>query len=387
MSDLLKEKLSTLSPEQRELLRKRASQKKRDSADDSFAMDFSLFFFSASGEECSSNKYDMLLQCAELADRGGIKAIWLPERHFTHFGGLYPNPSVLAAAVAMKTRNIELRAGSVVVPLHNPIRIVEEWSVVDNLSNGRVSLGLASGWNKEDFALRPEAWHDRRQRVAEGMEQMQRLWQGEVIEVNGVDNEKEVVQTFPRPIQDKLNYWLTCSSEDGWKIAGEKGCNVLCMLGNSINLLAQNIENYRQARTAAGFDPNGGTVTVMLHTYIDDDLVRAKEEVRQPMMQYLTGYIKQFDNLVNEQTRDNVNENKQQLLDFAFERYFEQAALFGPKSKCKELIAELNRIGVNEIACLVDFGVPLENTLSSLTNLTELAAMYPSSNSKANSND
>ncbi|OZG70464.1 hypothetical protein BTA51_26100 [Hahella sp. CCB-MM4] len=341
-------------------------------------MDFSLFFFSATGEECSNDKYSFLLKCAEFGDQNGFKAIWLPERHFTHFGGLYPNPSVLAAAIAVKTEKIELRAGSVVVPLHNPMRIVEEWSVVDNLSNGRVSLALASGWNKEDFAMRPEAWHERRELVALGMDQMQSLWQGESLEVEGVDGEKISVRTYPRPIQPELKYWLTCSSPEGWKRAGERGSNVLCMLGNSINLLAQNIENYRQAREQAGFDPNGGTITVMLHTYVDDDLERAKEQVREPMMQYLSGYIKQFDNLVNENTRKDVDTNKQQLLEFAFEKYFGQAALFGPKSKCQKLIDKLSSIGVNEIACLVDFGVPLDKTLSSLANLGELVATLSS---------
>ena len=73
----------------------------------------------------------------------------------------YPNPSVTSAALAMVTERIALRAGSVVAPLHHPLRIAEEWSVVDNLSAGRVGLSLASGWNPVDFALRPEAYADR----------------------------------------------------------------------------------------------------------------------------------------------------------------------------------------------------------------------------------
>ena len=56
----------------------------------------------------------------------------------------------------MVTERIEIRAGSVVLPLHNPIRCAEDWSVVDNLSNGRVGLSFASGWHANDFALAPD---------------------------------------------------------------------------------------------------------------------------------------------------------------------------------------------------------------------------------------
>src|SRR5207245_1058393 len=60
-------------------------------------MAFSLFFFSDDGSTSSPDKYHLLLECAKFADRCGFSAVWTPERHFQDFGGLYPNPSVLAA--------------------------------------------------------------------------------------------------------------------------------------------------------------------------------------------------------------------------------------------------------------------------------------------------
>ena len=108
-------------------------------------MPFSLFFFSANEAEFAQVKYKLLIEAAKFADEHQFSAVWLPERHFHAFGGLYPNPSTLAAALAMVTERIRLRAGSVVWPLHHPIRVAEEWSVVDNLSNGRVDLSFATG--------------------------------------------------------------------------------------------------------------------------------------------------------------------------------------------------------------------------------------------------
>src|SRR6185369_2335392 len=90
---------------------------------------FSLLFFSDDGSKETDDKYRLLFEAAKYADEHGFAAIWIPERHFQDFGGLYPNPATLAAALAMVTRRIQLRAGSVALPLHNPIRVAEEWSV------------------------------------------------------------------------------------------------------------------------------------------------------------------------------------------------------------------------------------------------------------------
>src|SRR6185503_1277973 len=101
------------------------------------AINFGLYFFSDDGSKNSDDKYRLLLESAKFADRHGFTAVWTPERHFQAFGGLYPNPSVLSAALAMITERVEIRAGSVALPLHHPVRVAEEWSVVDNLSRGR----------------------------------------------------------------------------------------------------------------------------------------------------------------------------------------------------------------------------------------------------------
>src|SRR5262249_197425 len=79
---------------------------------------FRLFYFREGGE--GSERYSLLLDGARFADERGFHAVWTPERHFHAFGGLYPNPSVTGAAVAAVTRRVGVRAGSVVLPLHDP---------------------------------------------------------------------------------------------------------------------------------------------------------------------------------------------------------------------------------------------------------------------------
>jgi alkanesulfonate monooxygenase SsuD/methylene tetrahydromethanopterin reductase-like flavin-dependent oxidoreductase (luciferase family) len=77
-----------------------------------------MFFAHDAGS--GTGRYDMLLSAAKLADEEGLVCVWTPERHFDRFGGAYANPAVTSAALAVHTQRIQLRAGSVVSPLHDP---------------------------------------------------------------------------------------------------------------------------------------------------------------------------------------------------------------------------------------------------------------------------
>ena len=166
------------------------------------SMGFGLFYFAAdSSKPTTANAYQLLLEGAKFADNNEFVAVWTPERHFHAFGGLYPNPAVTSAAIASITSKIELRAGSIVIPLHDPIRVAEEWAVVDNISEGRVGLSFASGWHINDFVLKPENYERRREVMQESIETVLRLWDGKTITVkNGSGARTTHHQLFPAPL-------------------------------------------------------------------------------------------------------------------------------------------------------------------------------------------
>src|SRR6185436_2763743 len=92
----------------------------------------------------------------------------------------------------------------------------------------------------------------------------------------------------PRPIQPELPFWLTAAgSPETFRSAGEAGAGLLThLLGQSIDELAEKIVVYREAWRAQGY-AGDGHVTLMLHTFVGDDLAAVREKVREPFRNYL----------------------------------------------------------------------------------------------------
>ncbi|WP_394821387.1 MupA/Atu3671 family FMN-dependent luciferase-like monooxygenase [Pendulispora albinea] len=336
-------------------------------------VDFSLFFFSSDAERDQADKYRLFLECAAFADHHGFRAIWTPERHFHRFGGLFPNPAVLGAALAATTKRIRIRAGSVVLPLHDPVRVAEEWSTVDNLSSGRVDLAFATGWNADDFVLGPDRYASRERVLFEGVDQIRRLWRGEsIVRPNGRGDPTRV-RIFPAPIQGELPTWVTCSGGvERFEQAGRLGANVLtALLFQDVDELRTKLDAYRRARTQGGHDPDAGIVTLMLHTFIGSDERFVRRMVEAPFKTYLRDSVDLWRR--GSTALDSLTKTEQAtVLDYAFERYFHTSAMFGTPERASELVARLASAGVREIACLIDFGIDRGDVLNGLRDLGRL---------------
>ncbi|MCA9646497.1 MAG: LLM class flavin-dependent oxidoreductase, partial [Myxococcales bacterium] len=184
-------------------------------------MRFSLMFFSSGEQGGATVTYNHLLDFARRADASSWTRVWLPERHFSDFGAVHPNPAVLGAAVAAQTRRIRIAAGSVVAPLHDPIRIAEEWAIVDNLSDGRVDLSLAAGWRAEDFALAPASYAERMNILAKSAVDVRRLWRGESLARKDGTGTTHSLRARPKPRQPELPLWITAArSSTSFELAG-----------------------------------------------------------------------------------------------------------------------------------------------------------------------
>jgi natural product biosynthesis luciferase-like monooxygenase protein len=341
------------------------------------SLSFGLYFFSDDGSKDSADKYHLVLESAKFADQNGFSAVWTPERHFQDFGGLYPNPSVLSAALAMITERVQIRAGSIALPLHHPVRVAEEWSVVDNLSNGRVAVSFASGWHPDDFIFAPTVYEDRKEVMFHHIELIQKLWGGETFMMPGVDGREVPVRLLPKPLQRRLPIWITSAgSPETWIRAGEIGANILAaLIGYSFEDLAERIRSYREARARCGYDPQTGVISIMVHTFVGQSNSAVKEQVRAPFTHYLHSYFKQYDN-VRVNTEEVTEADRDAIMIAAFEHYFETNTLMGTPAKCSGLIEQLLAAGVDEVACLVDFGVEANAVFGGLQYLNELREHY-----------
>ena len=198
------------------------------------------------------------------------------------------------------------------------------------------------------------------------------------------------VITQPRPVSEELPLWVTTAGNpDTWREAGEIGANVLThLLGQSIDEVAGKIRIYHDALRASGRNPADFKVTLMLHSYLADTRDEARQIAREPMKDYLrsaAGLIKQYAwafpafkrpkgvNNPFEMQLDALSEDElEAILDFAFERYFEDSGLFGTIEDALARTEELKRIGVDEIACLIDYGIAPELVLEGLRPLAEV---------------
>jgi len=342
-------------------------------------MKFSLFYFANEDPQGSDDKYRLLIEGAKFADRNGFSAVWTPERHFHAFGGLYPNPAVTSAALAVITEQIHIRAGSVVLPLHNVLRVAEDWSLVDNLSKGRVGIAFASGWHSDDFVFFPENYPDRKQVMLDGIEAVKKLWRGESIAVRSGSGKDIEVRVFPRPIQPELPIWLTAAgSPETFIKAGEMGANILThLLGQSVDEVLKKVAMYRDALDRSGHGRESGKVALMLHTFVGENREHAREIVRKPFTNYLRTSIDLIGNLIKSMNlplklEEMTEKEMGDLLDYAFNRYFETSALFGSPADCEPMIERLKEMGIDEVACLIDFGVDVDSALAALPNLSAL---------------
>ncbi|ORT55624.1 hybrid non-ribosomal peptide synthetase/type I polyketide synthase [Streptomyces sp. CB03238] len=347
--------------------------------------DFSLYFFGDYPEDTDRDKYALIMEAAKFADQHGFHALWLPERHFNSFGALFPNPSVLAAALAASTSRIRLHAGSVVLPLHHPVRVAEEWSVVDNISGGRAGLCVASGWHATDFALAPQHFGRHREVMYEQLATVRQLWSGRALRTTAGDGEPVEIRLHPRPVQQRLPmYVAVVGNPDSYRRAAAEGLGVVTnLMTQTVGQLAENIALYRRTRAEHGLDPDAGRVVVLVHTYLGEDAERARAEAYRPFVSYLRSSLSLFGQVTNslgfEADLDNTpEEDVEFLLGRAYERYCASRALIGDEHTAAETVRRLVDAGADEIACFVDFGVPMEQVLAGLPVLDRLRRMDPS---------
>ncbi|MCS6927292.1 MAG: LLM class flavin-dependent oxidoreductase, partial [Candidatus Binatia bacterium] len=81
----------------------------------------------------------------------GYESVWVAEHHFANYG-LCPAPPVLLAAIAQRTQRVKIGPAVCVLPFHDPVKVAEEYAVLDVVSNGRLDFGVGRGYLAHEYA-------------------------------------------------------------------------------------------------------------------------------------------------------------------------------------------------------------------------------------------
>jgi NAD(P)-dependent dehydrogenase (short-subunit alcohol dehydrogenase family) len=144
--------------------------------------------------------------------------------------------------------------------------------------------------------------------------------------------------------------------------------------GSTPAQLAEKIRRYREVRQRAGFDPASGKITLMLHTFVHEDQDYAQRLVREPFLEYIRSSLDAHKTAFP--NGDQIKaEDLKKMAEFSYERYCREASLIGDPRGCLAMVDKCREIGVDEIACLLDFGAEPASILESLSYLEELRAL------------
>src|SRR5258708_37025645 len=114
----------------------------------------------------------------------GYDWVNISEHHVTD-DGYCPALMPVLAAIARRTERLGLSTGMLILPLHNPVRIAEEAAVVDVISGGRLTLGVAAGYRELEFQVLEADFRRRGRRLQESLEVVKLAWPGEPFSYHG----------------------------------------------------------------------------------------------------------------------------------------------------------------------------------------------------------
>jgi flavin-dependent trigonelline monooxygenase, oxygenase component len=192
-------------------------------------MKFSLFVHMErlSPRQNHAELYKEFVDLCEIADKGGMHAIWTGEHHGMDFT-IAPNPFINIADLARRCKNVRFGTGTVVAPFWNPIKLAGEAAMTDIICGGRLDIGIARG-----------AYNFEYQRLASGMDAMtagshlremvptlKGLWAGDY-EMNGKHWSFPSTTAAPKPLQQPHPpIWVAARDPMSHDFAISNGCNV-----------------------------------------------------------------------------------------------------------------------------------------------------------------
>ena len=171
--------------------------------------------------------YAGLLDQIAFADELGFDSIWLTEHHFVE-DGYTPSPVPLMAAIAARTKRVEISSDILILPLYHPVKLAEDIATIDLLSNGRAMLGVGSGYRDEEFAAFGTSRRERASRMEEGVAVLLGCWGDRPFSFKGRHYQLDAINPVPKPLQSPHPpLWMAATAAPAARRAARFGLHLL----------------------------------------------------------------------------------------------------------------------------------------------------------------
>jgi probable F420-dependent oxidoreductase len=196
--------------------------------------------------------YEAALDQVVAAERQGYDWVNITEHHVAEDGYL-PAMLALLAAMAVRTERIRLSTGMLILTLHNPIRIAEEAAVVDILSGGRLTLGVAAGYREVEFQAMQVDYKTRGRRFRESLEILRLAWAGDPFTYDGQAFQIPEVVVRPLPVQRPgIPLWLGGTTEVALRRVVEYGSPCFPGATDEFEAVSRKMASYERLRDELG---------------------------------------------------------------------------------------------------------------------------------------
>ena len=307
-----------------------------------------------------SDRYEQALAQACAADRLGFDSVWLTEHHFSRHGIVSDSLTVLGH-LAARTSAVRLGTAVSVLPLHHPLRFAEAAATVDQLSKGRLDLGLGFGYQPGEFRGFGVDIAEKHDRFAEALDVLQRVWSADgPVSHAGRYWSFEDAYPQPRPVQrPHPPLWVATDSPDGLAQCAANGWGVLLPQGTSPTVTAGQVKRYAEALAGVGAGLEDGRVYLARAAHVAATDEQAWAEARGPYEDFL-GYADKL-------RRAQAGSDPGGRSPFDLDADLRDSALFGSPDTVLSRLREIRELGIERVMLFLHMGgLPHERIMSSL---------------------
>jgi alkanesulfonate monooxygenase SsuD/methylene tetrahydromethanopterin reductase-like flavin-dependent oxidoreductase (luciferase family) len=228
--------------------------------------------------EVAQRSMDISLEQFELADQLGFDWVTVAEHHFAPMS-LTPNPMVMAGALSQRVKHAKIALLGASIPILNPVRVAEEFAMLDALTGGRVVAGMLRGTSNEyvTYATNPA---ESRERFEEALELIVRAWtEPQPFGWQGRYYEYRAISIWPRPAQQPHPpIYMSGSSPESGEFAARRRLK-LGFAFTTVPLASKAVRYYRAQAAECGWEPVADDVLYRLSVHVADTDEQATDDL------------------------------------------------------------------------------------------------------------